>query len=818
MGGEIGMAKKQATGKPAGKARGASTTTTGGRLAGKTVALIGKFGYSDMQRGLYVSQVTRSGGQIVDPAKTVPDYLIVGEGRGGKPPADVAKLQKKSPSIELLTLGDLVPTREELLKEIGLGRQPDRHRFWDELQYVCREAGKQIDLIGADLRSADLYGANLECACLTGADLRGAKTEYTQFGDLQNVNFDECDAEHVYLKNLAHCTFRGANLGEAWLFHEYTKIVEDCDFQKARLAKARVTRGTFRDCTFVGADLSDAQLDETVCERVDFSKADLSRLHAARANLAGATLAKANLSRADLRGTSLAGADLRNANLRDAVLSDADLTGANVAGADFQGAVLTGAKLNDVDFSKAKHYQPPVVKTAGPKLTELATAAAGAKSFVTKAEVDLAKDEFARMELTASAGRVHGRTTYFREGNDVFDWLTAPTFEEGVLKLAERWPKATLRLDSIEAKGSKTLRGAKLLELAVAAWAEAFGVDVPSAEDLQAQRASQQADAARERDELVAKMRKEGGKVWDALDYRLKDRIDLAGVNLRGAQLDKLSMWGRELKGANLSRSSLVEAEFWNGKLPEAVFAGANLENARFENAVLNGANFRDANLTGANLSNAKLLGADFTGATLKGTILSQAQFDAATLFPKGFSPPDDMVWKGEGPRPGAKKVKAAKAGSLDFDSFLALLNQKVEVERLNKAGSMLKAERFQLFAEVQDDSLVGIVKSQSNADLVYSCRLASSGAFSCCTQNLRPCGGLRGALCKHLLVLIIGLAQAGRLDSATVNHWIDLSRGVRPAIDEEIMSATFLRYKGAEAGEVDWRPTETIPEDFYAM
>jgi hypothetical protein len=40
----------------------------------------------------------------------------------------------------------------------------------------------------------------------------------------------------------------------------------------------------------------------------------------------------------------------------------------------------------------------------------------------------------------------------------------------------------------------------------------------------------------------------------------------------------------------------------------------------------------------------------------------------------------------------------------------------------------------------------------------------------------------------------------------------------VRPAIDEEIMSATFLRYKGAEAGEVDWRPTETIPEDFYAM
>jgi hypothetical protein len=155
---------------------------------------------------------------------------------------------------------------------------------------------------------------------------------------------------------------------------------------------------------------------------------------------------------------------------------------------------------------------------------------------------------------------------------------------------------------------------------------------------------------------------------------------------------------------------------------------------------------------------------------------------------------------------------------SLDFDVFLQRLNDKVELARMQKAGAMLKAERFQLFAEVKNDSLVGIVKSQTNKDLVYSCRLTVDGAFGCCTQNLRPCGGLRGALCKHLLVLIVGLARAGQLDAATVDHWIDLSRDKKPAIDEEAMSATFLRFKGAEAGEVDWRPTETIPEDFYTM
>jgi hypothetical protein len=43
-------------------------------------------------------------------------------------------------------------------------------------------------------------------------------------------------------------------------------------------------------------------------------------------------------------------------------------------------------------------------------------------------------------------------------------------------------------------------------------------------------------------------------------------------------------------------------------------------------------------------------------------------------------------------------------------------------------------------------------------------------------------------------------------------------SRLHRPALDAEKMAATLLRYKGAEAGEIDWRPTETVPEDYYAL
>jgi hypothetical protein len=72
--------------------------------------------------------------------------------------------------------------------------------------------------------------------------------------------------------------------------------------------------------------------------------------------------------------------------------------------------------------------------------------------------------------------------------------------------------------------------------------------------------------------------------------------------------------------------------------------------------------------------------------------------------------------------------------------------------------------------------------------------------------------------LCKHLLVLIIGMTKGGELDPTTVNQWIQASRYKKPELDKDTMGETLLRYKGAEAGDVDWRPMETIPEDYYSL
>src|SRR3954451_15102182 len=97
---------------------------------------------------------------------------------------------------------------------------------------------------------------------------------------------------------------------------------------------------------------------------------------------------------------------------------------------------------------------------------------------------------------------------------------------------------------------------------------------------------------------------------------------------------------------------------------------------------------------------------------------------------------------------------------AIDAIEFLSRLEKKVPGANLAKALKMLKAERFQLFSQVESDSLLGVVKSQTDPDLVYSCRLAADGTFACCSQELSLCLGLRGALCKHILVLVVGLTR----------------------------------------------------------
>ncbi|MCA9493453.1 MAG: hypothetical protein KC621_26160 [Myxococcales bacterium] len=160
-----------------------------------------------------------------------------------------------------------------------------------------------------------------------------------------------------------------------------------------------------------------------------------------------------------------------------------------------------------------------------------------------------------------------------------------------------------------------------------------------------------------------------------------------------------------------------------------------------------------------------------------------------------------------------------AKKPPTEQQLFKEALNRTVgDAAKVNKALKMLRADRFQLYVDADEEQIVGVVKSQNDPSLVYSCRITHEGEYSCCTQNLNVCGGLRGSVCKHILVLTIGLVQGKALSSAAALAWLKATGTKRAVLDKDAAGEVFIKYKGAEAGEVDWRPTETLPEDFYAF
>ena len=167
--------------------------------------------------------------------------------------------------------------------------------------------------------------------------------------------------------------------------------------------------------------------------------------------------------------------------------------------------------------------------------------------------------------------------------------------------------------------------------------------------------------------------------------------------------------------------------------------------------------------------------------------------------------------------------AQPVQAASPLAELFVALPSV-TDAGRIKRALDMLKRERMQLYADVGEQHVAGIVRSQTGFADYYSTRLSADGRFSCCDSGLAWCMGMGGGVCKHLLVLLMGLVQGGQLPPSTARTW--LAAAAQPKSRKttggesmrDLLSDTILRYKSATAGELDWRPMETVPEDYYAF
>lgn len=153
-----------------------------------------------------------------------------------------------------------------------------------------------------------------------------------------------------------------------------------------------------------------------------------------------------------------------------------------------------------------------------------------------------------------------------------------------------------------------------------------------------------------------------------------------------------------------------------------------------------------------------------------------------------------------------------------DVRALTVQLRTLADPKKVERSIQMLKRESFHLYTETTDTSIGGVVKSQTQEDAFYACWIEDDGRYACFDGQVEMCWGQSGGLCKHVMVLLIGLAAGGEITPRRAYGWALAASSKRPAEEKQRSAELILRYRGARAGEVDWRPTETVPEDYYTL
>lgn len=116
---------------------------------------------------------------------------------------------------------------------------------------------------------------------------------------------------------------------------------------------------------------------------------------------------------------------------------------------------------------------------------------------------------------------------------------------------------------------------------------------------------------------------------------------------------------------------------------------------------------------------------------------------------------------------------------------------------KINKALKMIQDNHFNLYSQLTTDTVFGVVRSQRDQSLIYACYLRADGSYGCQTQNLNSCGGLRGSLCKHIIVLLNYMANFPATRSI-LQSWINKTLPNKPCNDKNISAFIFSKFQEA--------------------
>lgn len=160
-------------------------------------------------------------------------------------------------------------------------------------------------------------------------------------------NFSGSDLGQSYLMgaNLTGTVFVGSNLTRTYAFDA---ILRDADLDHSDISHTELAGVDLSNASLIGANMTFSSLDLANLTNTTMANSSLAKTHGLLPIFYNANLSNANLADTVLIYANFKNADLSGANLTNADLSGSNLQGANLTNADLTGTILTRVNLHCV--------------------------------------------------------------------------------------------------------------------------------------------------------------------------------------------------------------------------------------------------------------------------------------------------------------------------------------------------------------------------------------------------------------------------------------------------------------------------------------
>nr|MDO8119379.1 hypothetical protein [Candidatus Sigynarchaeota archaeon] len=138
---------------------------------------------------------------------------------------------------------------------------------------------------------------------------------------------------------------------------------------------------------------------------------------------------------------------------------------------------------------------------------------------------------------------------------------------------------------------------------------------------------------------------------------------------------------------------------------------------------------------------------------------------------------------------------------------------------KIARAFKMIANEKNVMVVHREWEKIMGVVRSQRTPTKVqYATQLDSDGNYWCYSNDIEPCKGMDGTICKHILLTLIGVVKEDLIPMEEIRGWLKKAVFKKPGDDVERARWIFDNYQLLKVENVEWRPIELMPEDFMGL